>query len=559
LPNRLIFFKIINCFLYNIFREIRKEETGLRIFVPVEDMGKYFVRFLLLLLIVSVGTAFWVHDLVHADGGINIPEINEDFDQFEQKDPVQKEQPVSSPPVEKKKGIVDKFTESLSKVGDWFKGKISGAWEWTKEKAAAFWDWFTKICSKMAEVVIDTLSSAWEWVKKYKEYIAFAVVLVVGVVLCLFPLTSGLGAAILWGMGISFLVSAVLNGGINKNTFLEAAIGGILGLVGGGITAGASRALTSGIGQKLVMGAKNSKVLGSVLQGGQKLVSKLPAPLQKVFGKGGFLGSVEGAGTSVTDDILHGRKINWKNAILAGVFGAGSVAVVHFAQPAINKAVQQLEPVLAKTPIVKNIFNKVDDCFAVQPTRGYHALFLATNIKCDYSGITDILKEDLKNLRGKVGHNKHTIAVARTDVKGLEDRLFKGASPGAIKKASKEAELVPLDEKYPNRSIKSPFDSPQMSRHAEEYVMAEFEAAVKEAKLNPKEVSGKIYIHQSNPRGACPACIAGITNPDAKSGIFLEFSKMYPKLEIVVTSEIVEGKKAVGRQFFRLKNGKYIE
>ena len=116
-----------------------------------------------------------------------------------------------------------------------------------------------------------------------------------------------------------------------------------------------------------------------------------------------------------------------------------------------------------------------------------------------------------------------------------------------------------LDEKYPNRSIKSPFDSPQMSRHAEEYVMAEFEAAVKEAKLNPKEVSGKIYIHQSNPRGACPACIAGITNPDAKSGIFLEFSKMYPKLEIVVTSEIVEGKKAVGRQFFRLKNGKYIE
>ena len=46
---------------------------------------------------------------------------------------------------------------------------------------------------KMAEVVIDTLSSAWEWVKKYKEYIAFSVVLVVGVVLCLFPLTSGLG------------------------------------------------------------------------------------------------------------------------------------------------------------------------------------------------------------------------------------------------------------------------------------------------------------------------------------------------------------------------------
>ncbi|MBA4551313.1 hypothetical protein H1043_05995 [Thermoactinomyces vulgaris] len=513
-----------------------------------------------MLLIVSVGTAFWVHTLVYADGGINIPEINEDFDQFEQKDPVQKEQPVSSPPVEKKKGIVDKFTESLSKVGDWFKGKISGAWEWTKEKAAAFWDWFTKICSKMAEVVIDTLSSAWEWVKKYKEYIAFSVVLVVGVVLCLFPLTSGLGAAILWGMGISFLVSAVLNGGINKNTFLEAAIGGILGLVGGGITAGASRALTSGIGQKLVMGAKNSKVLGSVLQGGQKLVSKLPAPLQKVFGKGGFLGSVEGAGTSVTDDILHGRKINWKNAILAGVFGAGSVAVVHFAQPAINKAVQQLEPVLAKTPIVKNIFNKVDDCFAVQPTRGYHALFLATNIKCDYSGITDILKSDLKKWREEVGNDLDTIAVARTDIEGLEGEVFKGASPEVIKAAKKEAGLKSLDEEMPDRPIKAPFKSSQFKNHAEEMVINKFIARIEKLKkyANPEDVKGKFFIHQSNTTGVCAACKSGFGKSPRK-GILYQFSKKYPNLEIVVSSEIKEGNKVTKKHFFIIKNGKQYE
>ncbi|WP_156097701.1 hypothetical protein [Thermoactinomyces sp. Gus2-1] len=150
----------------------------------------------------------------------------------------------------------------MSKVGDWFGDKISGAWEWTKEKAAAFWDWLTKICSKMAEVVIDTMSTAWEWGKKYKEYIAFAGVLILGIVLCIFA--TPLGRAVLSGMALSFVISMALNGWeINKMTFLEVAIGGILGLVGGGITAGASRGLASGIGQKLIMGAKNSKVLGA--------------------------------------------------------------------------------------------------------------------------------------------------------------------------------------------------------------------------------------------------------------------------------------------------------
>ena len=94
---------------------------------------------------------------------------------------------------------------------------------------------------------MDALSTVWEWVKKYKEYIACAVVLVIGIVLCFFPLTSGLGASILWGMGISFLVSAGLNGGINKDTFMEAAIGGVLGVLGFGIAGGLAKGLASGI------------------------------------------------------------------------------------------------------------------------------------------------------------------------------------------------------------------------------------------------------------------------------------------------------------------------
>ncbi|MBH8585363.1 hypothetical protein [Thermoactinomyces sp. CICC 10520] len=286
----------------------------------------------------------------------------------------------------------------------------------------------------MAEVVIDTMSTAWEWVKKYKEYIAFAGVLILGIVLCIFA--TPLGRAVLSGMALSFVISMVLNGWeINKMTFLEVAIGGILGLVGGGITAGASRGLASGIGQKLIMGAKNSKVLGPVLRGGQKLVSKLPAPLQKMFGKGGAIGAVEGAGTSVADDILHGRKINWKNAILAGIFGAGSVAVVHFAQPAINKAVASLEPVLAKTPIVKNVFNKVGDCVAVRQTGRYHALIDIPFSNCFHApdGVTSggnsssAKPLSLEQRRENVKHIAEYTDLSKEGLKGKGYKLKNGA------------------------------------------------------------------------------------------------------------------------------------
>lgn len=148
------------------------------------------------------------------------------------------------------------------------------------------------------------------------------------------------------------------------------------------------------------------------------------------------------------------------------------------------------------------------------------------NPNCIDTGITDVLKSDLKKWREKVSTDKHTIAVGRTDIEGLEGEVFEGASPGVIKAASKEAGLESLDIKYPNRTIKAPYRSPRLTRHAEEYLMAEFEEAVKKARLNPKEVSGKLYIHQSNPRGACPACIAGINNSKAGKGIFSQFSKI---------------------------------
>ncbi|MBH8602599.1 hypothetical protein, partial [Thermoactinomyces sp. CICC 23799] len=232
--------------------------------------------------------------------------------------------------------------------------------------------------------------------------------------------------------------------------------------------------------------------------------------------------------------------------------------------PAVNKAVASMEPVLAKTPIVKNLFTKVDDCIAVQPTRGYHALFLATNttkFTCIDTGITNLLKSDLKKWREEVGTDLDTIAVARTDIEGLEGEVFQGASPEVIKAARKEAGLKPLSE---NRKIKAPYDEnnprhKQFTRHAEEMIANKFADAVDNLYENPLEVKGKLYLHQSNKTGVCGACKAGFGKNPKRFGVLYQLSKRYPNLEIVVSSEITDSTKITKKHFFIVKNGQQYE
>ena len=235
---------------------------------------------------------------------------------------------------------------------------------------------------------------------------------------------------------LSFVISMALNGWeINKMTFLEVAIGGILGLVGGGITAGASRGLASGIGQKLIMGAKNSKVLGPVLRGGQKLVSKLPAPLQKMFGKGGAYRSRRGCRHQCGRRYFAWTEDQLEKCHFGRNFWSGSVAVVHFAQPAINKAVASLEPVLAKTPIVKNVFNKVGDCVAVRQTGRYHALIDIPFSNCFHApdGVTSggnsssAKPLSLEQRRENVKHIAEYTDLSKEGLKGKGYKLKNGA------------------------------------------------------------------------------------------------------------------------------------
>ncbi|MBA4601724.1 HNH endonuclease [Thermoactinomyces sp. AMNI-1] len=89
--------------------------------------------------------------------------------------------------------------------------------------------------------------------------------------------------------------------------------------------------------------------------------------MQQVFGKAGLIGSVEGAGTSIADDLLHGRKINWKKALLSGVAGAALVGAGAFIIPKVEPIVNKVTTAFQKAPVVQAA-KRVDDClpFAYQ-------------------------------------------------------------------------------------------------------------------------------------------------------------------------------------------------
>ncbi|WP_185536850.1 pre-toxin TG domain-containing protein [Listeria booriae] len=164
--------------------------------------------------------------------------------------------------------------------------------------------------------------------------------------------------------------------------------------------------------------------------------------------------------------------------------------------------------------------------------------------------------EDLSALRDKWKvPETDTIAVGKTDVKGLEGKVFEGGSP----RVRKEAGLPDLDISMPDRPIKSPGKIASATRHAEEGTLNDFAKSVDELGLRPEEVVGTFNIHQSNIKGVCPTCIQGLNNPDVAPGIFKQFSERFPNLTIKVTSEVVEGVRPVGRLDFVIQNGKYID
>ncbi|MCD7036740.1 pre-toxin TG domain-containing protein, partial [Metabacillus sp. GX 13764] len=183
------------------------------------------------------------------------------------------------------------------------------------------------------------------------------------------------------------------------------------------------------------------------------------------------------------------------------------------------------------------------------------------NVKINIKSIVG--KKDLDDYRAELNVSKtHTIAVGKAEIPILENSVFKGASP----EVRNQANLPSLDVVKPDREFKAPYDHiknpklAQFTRHAEEGVLNEFNDAVIKTGIDPKEVTGNLYIHQSNPRGVCNKCTKGLNKPfpEDKCGIFYQASMKYPNLKIIVTSEIDESVKTNGLTSFILQNGKII-
>ncbi|MBA4603656.1 hypothetical protein [Thermoactinomyces mirandus] len=172
---------------------------------------------------------------VYAGGSFDVSKVNDGFNQFEQDSPSQQEQTGSTPSVEEEKGFWDLVTQPFADAWDWTKDKLSGAWKWTKEKASIFVNWLASVLSKITGVVVDTLADTWDWIVKFKEYIAFAGVLILRhrtVYFC----SSARDRHSDWDGSVPSHRCRIERMEVRQDRLLGGTIGGLLGLIGRDIT-----------------------------------------------------------------------------------------------------------------------------------------------------------------------------------------------------------------------------------------------------------------------------------------------------------------------------------
>jgi len=162
-----------------------------------------------------------------------------------------------------------------------------------------------------------------------------------------------------------------------------------------------------------------------------------------------------------------------------------------------------------------------------------------------------VSRADLDEFRARIRvPTKHTVAVARTNVPGLENIKLEGASPLVWD----EAELP----RPPPGPIMAPSDNPLKSAHAEQDIANKFVREVEERGLKPSDLDGyQLSIHVSHPKGVCPTCRAGLDS-DKAPGVLRQLSERYPGLSIHVTVDTQPGIMPMGPTAFVIKNGRYI-
>ncbi|MFC4076165.1 DNA/RNA non-specific endonuclease [Salinithrix halophila] len=206
-------------------------------------------------------------------------------------------------------GFWDKLMREAGEKWDGFKESTSRMASDVKKDAQEFadhpWESVKNFASDTWEGMKYAGEVTWEWTKEHKEEIAVAATIAAGVGLLFVPGGQAFGAGILIGAATSGGI-AYFSGADSKTIAREMTFGGITGIIGGGVG--------FGLGKVAVVGA--SRMATS---------SFARRMFPRIFGVGGA-----GGAESIADDLLHGRRVNWKNATIAtltaiGVFGGSFI------------------------------------------------------------------------------------------------------------------------------------------------------------------------------------------------------------------------------------------
>ncbi|WP_368042088.1 hemagglutinin repeat-containing protein [Burkholderia metallica] len=147
-----------------------------------------------------------------------------------------------------------------------------------------------------------------------------------------------------------------------------------------------------------------------------------------------------------------------------------------------------------------------------------------------------------------------TLAVARTDIPGMEKDVMDGLSPAIRSKAG----LPSLDDVYGvDRPIKSPYQNPLFTRHAEEDLFNGVAQRIDSSGLKGSDLAGKtLDVKISNMSGVCNKCTAGLSGSSDLSGVVQQFSNRYPDLTIRITAS--GGNAMPGRPTILIRGGKIV-
>uniref|UniRef100_UPI003F58DDCA two-partner secretion domain-containing protein n=1 Tax=Pseudomonas helvetica TaxID=3136738 RepID=UPI003F58DDCA len=144
--------------------------------------------------------------------------------------------------------------------------------------------------------------------------------------------------------------------------------------------------------------------------------------------------------------------------------------------------------------------------------------------------------DDLALTRAKYNlPDGNTIGVARTDIPGFESEVIEGLSPVLRRNSG----LPSLDDLYGEaRVIKSPYNNPLFTRHAEEDLFNNVANKIDRQGLTSVQLDGRVVdVKISNASGICNKCSAGLTGNSDLNGVVKQFSERYPTLLLRVTAE----------------------